>query len=361
MKRSIFIMQSDHIVSVSQDGFAKSRKRKIYRAVGLEKLRIDFWGRKLSAGLLLIVGLFSLLVSSGCMTRIMTSSYDIRSKSKKETRQTNFRVESVSADFAHEQTLIKVLRQRERDQNEFLVPVPYRVKVDERIKSFRDDNPVSQFLFLCTLSVWPSYEGWRRSYNIQTDIPGSLVSIKGTESETDIYGWVALPFSVPLILFLQDGIDFRPGSLEERLGNAAFDSLTKARYDLAIAEMTKQAIGRLKAGDPLSIVDERLIATIPKQELLVHWAKRPNDVNRSKEALQEIDNVEDLLDVALHAAQLQIREEAAKRVSGLSGSRFADLVRETKDESVGGGIYESCFRRCLATRNCGRLHCVNKH
>ena len=289
--------------------------------------------------LVLAVAVLQSVFGSGCVTNFRTSSYETRSKTTDELQKTNFRVQAISSSGgADEKQLKQLLRNHEKRQNKDLVPLPYDVTITSNKSSF-ETGSFGKLLSLVTLFVWPGWEGSRTVYDIQTEIAVSQdrQSTAGTETYTTIFGWPMLPTGLFSAFFWEGApIDFRPGTLEQRLADATFSSLTEDRYKAGLAAMRAAAERRLERGEDLSPTDERLLEdSSSSQSILVARAKHPGDISQCREALRKIDETENLMDIALHAVHLQIREEAAECISGLPENRFANLVRETKDSSVG--------------------------
>lgn len=300
---------------------------------------------------LLVPLLPAVLLCSGCVAQFITASYDVKEKREEDLLKTNYRVNSVKVQrgVADAKEIIRVLRQKESGQNSSQVPLSYDVEIRARTEAY--ESPLwSQILSLITLYVWPSsmkeMGGTRTLYDVQTDVFGDCLVVNGRETRAPMEGFILLAGVGPVFV-LRAGLDgyldgklgecpyfdFREGSLESRLADAAFNSLTVSRYNTAIAKMRLEAKDRLIWGEHLSKQDERLLQDIGNS-LLVYRAKHPDNFEKSREALQKINDVDDLVDIALHASLSRIREEAAGRVSGLSEERFAALAKEARDSFV---------------------------
>lgn len=132
------------------------------------------------------------------------------------------------------------LKNRENDQDSSLMEVPYNVLIAKRHEFIHSKTFDS--LGIITLGVCPSWWGWRDLYDISVETPGGNTTAHGVEKHLDVKTWLFFPLTAPLSLIGQDpGIDFRSGSLAERIANAAFDSLTKTEYAKAVVEIRKNA------------------------------------------------------------------------------------------------------------------------
>lgn len=301
--------------------------------MGLRNLDKEF--RLISVVLVFIM----VLLGAGCMSRFQTASYEELTRPSSTLARTNFRVDSVavSNQVADKRKIMQALQAFESTQNQSLIPLPYSVSIQHE----RENNSAPdglQILSLLSLLVLPSWEANSDIFDIQTTIEPSRdgLSSKGKEKDLTVYSWLMLPTGVVGMLLLRDSYDFRAGTLEERLAKAAFSTLTEARYKEGIKAMRVAAARRLQNGQELSETDERLLQgqALPSR-LLVSRAKHPGNPVQSREALRGISNGEDLVDIALHAAIPKIREEAAAKISGFSEERYAELVTQATNFSVG--------------------------
>ena len=179
---------------------------------------------------------------SGCLTTFRTSSYETSPKPDSDIRNTHFTVETVSFDDGDADRIKKALQELESGQNKDLVPVPYSVTVSSNTEKIETD-PVNGFLGVISLTVWPLWDGTRKTYDIQSRVFGDTIATKGVESDTTVYGWLMIPTGVLSSSLFHDDphIDFRSGSVEERIAKAAFDSLTMTEYTKAVGEIRKDA------------------------------------------------------------------------------------------------------------------------
>lgn len=246
---------------------------------------------------------------------------------------TNFRLRNCSSDGVADH-----LKTLEAKQNDSLVSVPYDVSISTEWNRFSQPQPCKA-LWTLSLTVFPGWEGERHIYTMKSEVVGSEPCVlHGRKTETDLMGWLFLPFGVIDVFGLVFDYRYRPllarsGDIDKKMADSIFHSLSEDRYKKALAYMTDDAKSHLLQGTTLSETDERLLDELPMAgEMLIARAKHPSDVEKSVAALAEISDEDALLDIALTAPTPSIREKAAGRVSG--ESRLVALARKSQDESL---------------------------
>lgn len=295
--------------------------------------------------LLAIMAISLGFLGAGCCTR--KASFKVPGNAKTSPSETNFRVSGINASGSvpprawkadtnllaktpiDQESIRGTLDKLEARQNASLVPVTYDIRVETKEEVSSPDNLCLGCLSLVTLLTVPYTETTRTICNANISLPGEKYDISGQVDDKFWMSWLLLP-----VAMFDNPTDNSP-SVESYVTDAIFSSLTKQRYDAAIAEMTKQARNRLLAGAHLSDVDRRLLDGMSDLPSLIAIAKRPDSVAKSREALWDISDNENLADIALHAEIPQIRADAAARIDGLPEARFASLARHAGDPHVG--------------------------
>ena len=294
-----------------------------------------------ATALALFAAIATLLPNTGCLV-LRTSSYADGGKSRKETQQTNFLLEEVKTNGlgSDDNSLKEKIEALDSKQDKRLVAVPYRVDMSWD----RNDDIYNNTLFFLTLGIVPSWDVVKWQTKTTVSMPGDEFVVNGENNRIQMNGWLFLPFQ--LLAFQFENYDDNMNTLHwmvdndrvnRRIAKAIDSHLTKARYDAAIEAMSKDARKKLADGKTLSESDLRLLEEGRYKndaKYYADWAKHPDNVLKSREALAKIQSSDELADIALRAGIPEIRKSAAEKITSLPESRFADLARKSTDRTV---------------------------